>query len=252
MIHYHGGPLGCSDDASARILSGRHAFVSYGNFSQLSLVQEVCQSYAIDNGAFSIWRKGKEIDFDEFYAFVETAWSPAMDFFVIPDVIGGTEKEQDSLLEDCPLDDGAPVWHTNESLERLELLARSYYRVCIGSGPGLSPNSSEWWMRINQAFDRICDREGRPACRVHLLRGLRPEIFRNMPLASADSTMVATSMRESNSNSWTGTYRPISYHAKGAVLIDRIESFQSPSLWKRKPIQTEFMLWEQNEQSVYI
>jgi len=50
MIHYHGTRIAASDDQVTRILKSRHACVSYADLSQLSIVQEVCQSWMLDNG----------------------------------------------------------------------------------------------------------------------------------------------------------------------------------------------------------
>jgi len=124
------------------------------------------------------------------------------------------------------------------------MLAERFQRICIGSGPGLNPNSAEWWMRINQAFDVLTDEDGRPCNKIHLLRGLNNNIFTKLPVTSADSTMVGRSMRESSTCQWTGSFKPITHYAKAMVLIDRIENFNAPKRWTREPIQTEFNLWE--------
>jgi len=90
MIHYHGLPITPSTVAVKAIENG-HAFVSFAHSDQLSIAIEVCQSFAIDNGAFSAWRSGNPIqDWQPFYD-----WSlnlkkvPSCDFAVIPDVIDG-------------------------------------------------------------------------------------------------------------------------------------------------------------------
>lgn len=242
MVHYHGTRLACSDDQAARVLKGRHAFVSFADVSQLPIVREVCQSHVFDNGAFSLWKSGTKTDWDGYYKFIEDNWSPATDWAVIPDLISGTEREQDELVLQWPFGgtkvSGSPVWHTNETLERLDRLIAKYKHICIGSGPGHYPGSSQWWMRLHQAFDILCDKNGFPHVKVHLLRGLSVEIFTSLPLSSADSTMVG---RNLDDRQWPGHgYKPASIHGRAMVLIDRIESFNSPSVWERKPIQQEF------------
>jgi hypothetical protein len=171
MIHYHGLPI-TPATVAVKAIEGGHAFVSFAHSDQLSIAIEVCQSFAIDNGAFSAWRSGNPIqDWQPFYD-----WSlnlkkvPSCDFAVIPDVIDGTEADNDALLKDCPLPTwfGAPVWHMHESIERLEQLANSYVRVCIGSsGEFSSVGTSKWWVKIGQAMRVICDDMGRPACKLH-------------------------------------------------------------------------------------
>ena len=247
MIHYHGTRIACSDDQAARILRGRHAFVSYADTSQLSIVEEVCQSYALDNGAYSFFNSGKPVDWDGYYEFVEDVYGPSTDFAIIPDVIGGTESEQNELIDQWPFDgkriNGVPVWHSDESIARLEMLAERFSLVCLGSGPGLRPDSFEWWTRINQAFDVLTDDDGKPKIRIHLLKGLKPHIFSKLPLTSADSTMVGRNTDNIN-DKWSGRYKPLSIFSRAMVLIDRIETFNAPKRWIRKPIQTELNLWE--------
>ena len=244
MIHYHGTRIACSDDQASRILMGRHAFVSYADTTQLSIVEEVCQSYAFDNGAYSFFNSGRVPDWDGYYRFVDDVYGPSTDFAIIPDVIGGSEVDQDDLLRDWPFDakrvNGVPVWHTDETIPRLEMLAERFSLVCIGSGPGLKPDTEQWWTRINQAFDALTDDSGRPKTRIHLLKGLNPAIFTKLPLTSADSTMVGRNT-DDKGQKWTGRYKPLSIFTRAMVLIDRIETFNSPKRWTRQPIQMELI-----------
>jgi hypothetical protein len=244
MIHYHGTRIACSDDQAARILKGRHAFVSYADTSQLSIVEEVCQSYALDNGAYSFFNSGKPVDWDGYYRFLDDVYGPSTDFAIIPDVIGGSEKEQDDLMQQWPFAgkkiNGVPVWHSDESIMRLEMLADKFPLVCLGSGPGLRPDTPEWWNRMNQVFDVLTDKEGKPKVRIHLLKGLKPHIFSRLPLTSADSTMVGRHTDDNDTN-WSGRYKPLSIFSRAMVLIDRIETFNSPKRWKRAPIQMELI-----------
>ena len=242
MLHYHGTRIACSDDQATRILKGRHAFVSFADTSQLPIVQEVCQSHVFDNGAFSLWKSGVETDWEGYYQFIEDNWSPATDWVVIPDVISGTEQQQDELLAQWPFGgtkvSGSPVWHTNESLRRLERLTATFNHICIGSGPGHYPGDQQWWMKMHQAFDLLCDSRDVPTVKVHLLRGLNVALFTKLPLASADSTTVG---RNLDDQQWNGSgYKPVSIHGRAMVLLDRIESYNSPTNWERKPIQQEF------------
>lgn len=60
MIHYHGLPITPATAAEVAIRAG-HAFVSFAHPVQMGLAVAACQSFAIDNGAFSAWRSGKPI-----------------------------------------------------------------------------------------------------------------------------------------------------------------------------------------------
>ena len=235
MIHYHGLPITPATVAHKAIEAG-HAFVSFRHNDQLTVAIEVCQSFAIDNGAFSAWKSGNPVkDWTEFYD-----WSlnlkkvPNCDFAVIPDVIDGSEADNDALLKDCPLPNwfGAPVWHMHESLERLEQLANTYVRVCLGSSGEYSiVGTQQWWSKIGQAMRVICDDLGRPCCKLHGLRMLDTEIFTKLPFSSADSSTIGRNV--GIDVHWKhGNYLPPTKEMRAQVMRSRIEAHNSPSVWK--------------------
>jgi hypothetical protein len=133
MIHYHGLPMATLMDM-VKAMRGRHAMVSFGNPRQVEEAAEVCQSIVLDNGAYSAWRAGSRHDFDGYQAWV-AHWlkHPAVEWAVIPDVIDGTERENDHLLAGwaLPKSVSVPVFHLHESLERLEALT-VYPRIALG------------------------------------------------------------------------------------------------------------------------
>jgi len=228
VIHYHGGPF--SPESAARHAWGAgHAFVSFAAPTQLPLAAQICQSFALDNGAFSLWRAKKPTDWPRYYAWVDQ-WRthPGFDFAVIPDVIAGGEEENDALLAEWPHGpySGAPVWHTDESPARLARLAAAYPRVCVGSsGKYDVKHVVPFLTRMEQVLRPIVDQHGRPPCRLHGLRMLNPLIFTLLPLASADSTNVSRNAR--TTSLWPGTYRPASTDTRALVLAERIESYNS-------------------------
>ena len=148
MICYHGLPI-TPDTAAASAVTGGHAFVSFAVPRQLELAATICQSFAVDNGAFSAWKAGQPVsDWAAFYAWAgQCRLMPGCDFAVIPDVIDGGEPENDSLLAEWPHPRwfGAPVWHMHESLDRLERLAAGYPRVCLGSSGQFAVVGSDAW-----------------------------------------------------------------------------------------------------------
>lgn len=250
MIPYHGLRI-TPQTAAARAITGGHAFLCHTYPEQLSLILMCSQSFATDNGAFPAWRSGRPItDWNEYYEWVaEIHRYPQFDFAVIPDVIDGTEEENDALLEEWPWRKtaphvGAPVWHMHESLERLARLVAEWPRICIGSSGDYSQVGSQtWWNRMAEAMDVICDKQGRPCCKVHGLRMLDPEIFSRLPLASADSTNIARNIGI-DSNWKNGNYPPPTKEARAAVMRERIESHQSLTFWDRKaaPIQEQLFM----------
>lgn len=232
MIHYHGTPI-TPATAAVTAINGGHAFISFRHPEQLTLALEVCQSFALDNGAFSSWKSGEPVtDWTSYYAWVDDLRRhPAFDFAVIPDVIDGDEAANDALLAEWPLSFvGSPVWHLHESLDRLERLARDWPRVCLGSsGEYAIIGNGRWWERMAQAMTATCDADGRPKCKLHGLRMLNPEIYTCFPFASADSTNIARNI--GLDKRWTGSYAPVSKDARARVLRERIEARQSADRW---------------------
>lgn len=240
VIHYHGLPITPATAAVAAVGAG-HAFVSFAHPDQLGLAVDVCQTFAVDNGAFSAWRNGTPVaDWRPYYRWAEgAAKAPGFDFAVIPDVIDGCEDENDALLAEWPLSRwlGAPVWHMHESMDRLVRLRARWPRVCIGSsGPYARVGSVAWWGRMAQAMNVLCDDAGRPTCRIHGLRMLDPSVFQRLPLASADSTNIGRNV--GIDSRWGGSYTPPTKEARAAVLRARIEAHNSPPTWTGAPTQS--------------
>ena len=244
MIHYHGLPITPASAAIAAV-GGGHAFVSFRYPDQLGLVLEICQSFAVDNGAFSAWKSGEPVaDWSRYYAWVsELHRYPNFDFAVIPDVIDGDEKANDDLLGEWPwqarhANVGAPVWHMHESIERLERLAHDWPRICIGSsGQYATVGDARWWGRMAESMNAVTDKQGLPVTKLHGLRMLNTEVFSRLPLASADSTNIAQNV--GIDSKWRGTYTPASKESKARVLRERIESVQSMMFWGKQSIQME-------------
>ena len=244
MIHYHGLPI-TPATAAVRAVSGGHAFVSYRHPDQLTIALECAQSFAVDNGAFSAWRSGEPItDWRVYYDWIASLHRyPPFDFAVIPDVIDGDEAANDALLDEWPWREtaphiGAPVWHLHESLERLDRIVARWPRVCLGSsGEFAKIGTSAWWTRMAEAMNVVCDREGKPGCKLHGLRMLDPAVFSRFPFASADSTNIGQNI--GIDSAWRGTYTPPTKEARAAIMRERIESTQSLIFWNRQaaPIQ---------------
>lgn len=230
MIHYHGLPITPATAAEVAVRAG-HAFVSFAHPGQMGLAVAGCQSFALDNGAFSAWRAGRPTtDWAPYYEFAAAGRrQPACDFAVIPDVIDGSEADNDRLVDAWPLPQwfGAPVWHLHESLDRLSRLAETWPRVCLGSsGDYAQVGTARWWRRMGHAMRTVCDDAGHPRCKLHGLRMLNPEIFRQFPFASADSTNIGQNI--GIDSKWRGTYAPPTKEARVQLMRSRIESVNAP------------------------
>lgn len=239
MIHYHGTPIGGSKDNTCRFLQGRHALVPFKRPDDLSAVIEFCQSFVLDNSAFSYWRAGEgDVDVPSYHAWVNSlAGLPSLDWCLIPDKIDGNEEKNKELVTlwlrmGCKVK-SVPIWHLHESLEWLEWLVNNFEIIALGSsGQWASPGTSGWWNRMSDAMKVICDNNGVAKCKLHGLRMLDPEIFTKLPLASADSTNAAVN---SGSLQRFGSYVPVSSAQRAAVIADRIESYNAATHYAGKP-----------------
>ena len=232
MIRYHGTPL-TPISAMLEAFKGRHAMVSFGRPDQIAEACETCQSVVVDNGIFSKWKKGERHDFEGYVAFVDH-WMkhPAVEWCVIPDVIDGSQRENDELLAAWPLrrEWSVPVYHFHESLDRLTCLVSSYARVALGSsGEYAEIGTPRWWTRMAEIMEVCCDDDGQPLVKLHGLRMLDTGIFSRVPLASADSTNVARNI--GIDSRWKGTYLPRSKLSKALILMNNIEDHVAAHRW---------------------
>lgn len=234
MIHYHGVPIGGETDCIAAVDKG-HAFLSFGCPAQIGVILSVCQSFAIDNGAFTHWKRGTpKKDWSDFYQFVDGFVNvPSFDWAIIPDVIDGSEADNDELVRQWPFRQslGVPVWHYHESLKRLKRLAQEWPRVCLGSsGKYATVGTPDWWKRTHDVMEAVCDGRGQPVTKLHGLRMLNPKVFAKIPLASADSTNIGRNI--GIDSHWTkGNYLPATKAGRAIVMRNRIEAYNSPQSW---------------------
>lgn len=217
--------------------------VSFAHPEQLPLMLEVCQSVAADNSAYTKWRAGQAVkNWIPFRGWIDE-WSmhPAFDWFLIPDVIDGDERDNDHLVfEFREVNHGVPVWHLHESITRIQrLMDMGFTRIAIGSsGEYATIKTPRWWNRMGEAMKVFCDSHGRPRVKLHGLRMLDPDVFTVFPFASADSTNVARNV--GLDTRWKGTYAPPNKTTRGIVLANRIEAYQSAAVWTPHMIQDSF------------
>lgn len=204
VIHYHGTPIWGDTGTTHRIAaSGAGAFVSYVRPDQLAASMKYATAVAIDNGAFSAWKRGLVIDWGKFYQWlIPHYYHQKLSFFVIPDVVEGGEADNDALiakLPPCFRDKASPVWHLHESLDRLVELCREWPRVCFGSSGQYAVIRTELWhRRMQEAFEVIYCKHSFKTL-IHGLRMLDGRVLGNYPLATADSTNLACNVPKFNS-----------------------------------------------------
>lgn len=197
-MHYHGTPItgggddgGPSNQVLIEQMAGAHFCVSFAAPSQVKLCHDIGQSVMLDNGAFSVWRRGLQADWDAYYKWCDRWLDYPTTWAVIPDVIEGDEHDNDLLTRAWPFRDrGSPVWHMHEKLFRLESLLEAFPRVCIGSSGAFATLLTDAWQRRMDEAWRAINARFRRTPHVHMLRGLQL-IGHRWPFASVDSTDIA-------------------------------------------------------------
>ena len=193
MIKYYGTPL-TPNRVFDEVMPNRDSLIPFPNPQNLKRALDKCNRVIIDNGAFTLWRKGGSIDWNKYYDWLKS-FIDDIEFYFIPDVIDGTEGENDFLISNYVSrkeTKGIAIWHINESFERLEYLIEFFDYIAIGSaGEYKDLGTKEWHKRMNDTMKVLCDKDGYPKVKIHMLRCLNPDIFLQYPFHSGDSTGLA-------------------------------------------------------------
>jgi hypothetical protein len=152
VIHYHGTPI--TPRSKLLELAGRCFCVSFAHPQDVQACHQIGQAVMLDNGAFTLWRTGRPTNWPAYYRWCERWLEYRTTWAVIPDVIDGTERENDRLLAAWPFRDrGAPVWHLHERLDRLVRLAQEWPRVCLGSSGSYRSVGGPPWRQAHGRSD---------------------------------------------------------------------------------------------------
>lgn len=180
----------------------------------------------LDNGAFSAWRRGVVVDWSLYQAWCKKWLVYHTTWCVIPDVIDGSELDNDRMIAEWFAKMGgyqqaAPVWHVHESLDRLDRLVAGFDRVCLGSSGAYAViGTPQWHTRMHEAFDVICRGSGRPRAWIHMLRGMALSKS-DYPFASVDSTDIARNHHRK--------------HESPLLMAHAWDGLQCPATWDIKP-----------------
>lgn len=225
MIHYHGTPI--SPVTALYEIAGRHFCVSHQAPQDVQRVHMIGQSVMLDNGAFSKWKSGKQVDWPAFYEWCDPWLDYPTTWAVIPDEIDAGSQQQDALIREWPHGDrGAPVWHMDEPIGRVLKLTDEWPKVCVGSTAEFADVLSEpWCRRMDEMWDAV-SRHHRRLPWLHMLRGMQLS-GRHWPFASVDSTDIGR-----NHNRDQNTPRK---------MADRWDSMQTPATWTPSNQQLELL-----------
>jgi hypothetical protein len=219
-LHYHGTPL--TPRSALMGMAGKHFCVSFAAPGDADVCMQIGQSILWDNGAFSAFTRGKPLDVDAYYKWLERRLGHPH-WAVIPDVIDGETDEQRDLISKWPYGPqlGAPVWHLALPIDWLIELVDHWPRICFGSsGRYWQVGSPDWCRRVDEAFNALARRGRLPW--IHMLRGLAMGGDR-WPFASLDSVNVARNYKDTNTDP--------------ERMARRIDAVQCGILWEPRPAQ---------------
>lgn len=236
--HYHGGPIwgGEGDELIKALYREGGALVSFHRPDQIKKIVNIDCKLVLDNGAFSVWmnsnRKGIIVDWDKhwgkYYDFVRKYYDRS-EWFIVPDVIGGTDEQNDELLSKVPEDilpKAVPVWHSESTLERLGRLCETFDRVAIGCmGEHRSIRSKAWRDRMNEVF-KFLYIDNNFTVKIHGLRALDVRAISQYPFDSADSSYVSIAVPKTRTKFPEITDK---LH-RAAILRAAIEKVSPPSI----------------------
>lgn len=156
----------------------------------------------VDNGAFTIHRKGGNVDIDEYINFINT--HDEADYFIALDHIPGkwgTPRTPEEVAE-APIhtwenylymvdkvnkpEKLLPVFHQGENLKYLDQILKypKVEYICISGNKELTNKQRESW--YEECYDRIY--ELNPNIKVHCLGSATMSNARKYPFTSMDST----------------------------------------------------------------
>ena len=223
VIHFHGTPITPREQLLR--MAGRHFCVSFAAPQDLKTCLSIGQSVMLDNGAFSAFTRGKQLDVKGFFKWIEPILAPPH-FAIVPDAIGGSVEDQHKLLSMWPretlgYDNACPVWHLDKPFSHLHWLINAYPKVALGSaGEYWQVGSDKWAHRMDETFNEL-ERVHKRMPWIHGMRmlGMAGERW---PLASADSTNVAQNHNRAGC---------------AECMATDIDAVQPSGKWKTRPEQ---------------
>lgn len=222
VIHYHGTPI--TPRSALLTMAGKHLCVSFSDARDGDMAIQIAQSVLWDNGAFSLYTKGKPINEAALYAWLERRIGHPHRAIVL-DRIGGDVDEQREMIARWPFprEVSWPVWHLDKPLDYLLELADEWPGVCLGSaGTFWQVGAPAWERRMDEVFEMLSKRRLMPW--IHGLRMLGKGGER-WPLASADSVNVALHFAERGETP--------------ATMAGKIDRVQCPIRWNGAAVQLE-------------
>lgn len=199
-----------------KYLADKNLVISYLRPDNYRRAVKNNQIIYFDNGAFTFFRKKITPNYAKFYKFLE---GKTFQYFFIPDIIDGTEEQNDKLIQEVPehlKNKAIPVFHLHESLERLKILIKEWAYIALGSsGKYWKFGTKEWFARMDKIMQIVCDKDGKPLVKIHMLRCLNKDIFTKYPFYNGDSSNFARNHKRDTPE----------------VILNNIEPYNSPRFY---------------------
>lgn len=212
-IYYSGGLCIEKKDAylvdliKARLLS--YHYVSKGNTAYYWGQRDARPGYMtmLDSGAFTVWNKGKPVDFEKYLKYAcetQDKW----DVIIVLDQIPGSpghknvslaerdhcaniswERYQIMLKAGIPAEKLMPVFHQGEQPKWMKKMIDNCPLIGISPANDRTPEEKKVW--LNDTMDIACNPDGTPRSRFHGLAVTSPSLMRDYPWHSVDSASWA-------------------------------------------------------------
>ena len=222
-IYYHGTPI--TPRVELLKMAGRNFCVSFAWPYDIDICLTIGQSVLMDNGAFSAFTKGKSINENGLYEWLEPRLRHPHKAIVL-DVINGDVDQQRAARKRWPFPKELSwsVWHLDKPISYLQEIVDDDGAVCFGSsGEYWQIGTEKWVRRMDEAFTILSKMKTMPW--VH---GLRMSAQAgDWPLASVDSTNVARNHNGSKSSPSKDVIK----------MAQRIESVHQPRTWSPQNLQ---------------
>ncbi len=159
---------------------GKRIMISYASpptKNTWKMIEEHGLEVMADSGAFSIWKRGAELDICAYMQWID---EHNIKLYYNMDIVGDWQNtaENQKYMEDNgykPI----PVFHMGEPWEVLDRMVNDYELIGLGGTVGSSYGRKVTWFR--QVFSR------HPDGKFHALGVARESIIRQFPLESTDS-----------------------------------------------------------------
>jgi hypothetical protein len=234
-IYFTGAPLANAE--YLELMEGRDVMFSYV-FRKRGVWRDLGRfgSVVLDSGAYSVWRKGTEVDLGE-YAELCAELEGRVEWYANLDAIGDWRAGVRNLsrLEARGLSP-VPVFHLGEPWGLLDDFVYGYPRVALGRGP--RTDFERMYRMLEFVFDRYTDDEGEPLAAFHGFRMTDRRLLARFPFESVDSTTWAAGNAYGELPTDEGRSRGFSFlneETKARVWLEFFDRAAKASVFDRRP-----------------